>query len=120
MKINMPNNYIQERGAISKIATYFQQIMKDNVLILMDEFSYTNIKEKVTEGVWLQSVHQLIQFLALFRSVGTHVKPKFGDGTVVGQQFGNLGFGEFMMLWGDEITVMAGDRIGLWKMPVYQ
>lgn len=70
--------------------------------------------------VWLQSVHQLIQFLALFRSVGTHVKPKFGDGTVVGQQFGNLGFGEFMMLWGDEITVMAGDRIGLWKMPVYQ
>lgn len=61
MKINMPNNYIQERGAISKIATYFQQIMKDNVLILMDEFSYTNIKEKVTEGFKEYNVNYIVE-----------------------------------------------------------
>ncbi|WP_195988544.1 glycerol dehydrogenase [Clostridium sp. D53t1_180928_C8] len=61
MKINMPNNYIQERGAINKIATYFQQIMKDNVLILMDEFSYTNIQDKVTEGFKEYNVNYIVE-----------------------------------------------------------
>lgn len=61
MKINMPSNYIQERGAISKIATYFQQLIKDNVLILMDDFSYMNIKEKVTEGLKEHKVNYILE-----------------------------------------------------------
>lgn len=61
MKINMPSNYIQERGAISKICTYFQQLMKDNVLILMDEFSYNNIKDKVTEGFTECNINYIVE-----------------------------------------------------------
>ncbi|MEN8075799.1 glycerol dehydrogenase [Clostridioides difficile] len=61
MKINMPSNYIQERGAINKIGTYFKQLMKDNVLILMDEFSYANIKEKVTEGFAQCNINYIVE-----------------------------------------------------------
>lgn len=50
MNINMPSKYIQTIGGISKIPSYFKEIINDNVLIVMDEFSYLNMREKVEIG----------------------------------------------------------------------
>ena len=53
-------------------------------------------------------------------SIGTHIKPKFGDGAIIGEQFRNLLFRKLMVLRSNKVTVMAGNRIGLWKVPINQ
>ena len=52
--------------------------------------------------------------------IGTHIKPKFGDRSIIGEQFRNLLFRKLMVLRGNKVTVMAGNGIGLWKMPINQ
>lgn len=61
MKINMPACYIQEKGAISKIASYFTFFKEEKILILMDEFSYMNFKDKVSLGLEEYNVSYIIE-----------------------------------------------------------
>lgn len=61
MKINMPGCYIQEKGAMSKIASYFNFLEDGKVLILMDEFSYMHFKDKVSEGLKKHNISYIIE-----------------------------------------------------------
>lgn len=47
MQMNMPSCYMQEEGAIRKIAGYFPHLLECGTLIIMDAFAYQNFKEEV-------------------------------------------------------------------------
>ncbi len=51
MQINMPSCYIQEKNAISNIAKHLEWLKNEKVLIIMDEFTYNNLKEEIIKGL---------------------------------------------------------------------
>ena len=71
-------------------------------------------------AIRLERLHKVIQLLTLPRLKRTHIEPQFGNRAITGQQFLHLGLTELMMLRGHEIGIVAGNRIGMWKIPVNQ
>ena len=70
--------------------------------------------------VRLEFLHQTVEFAALFRAERAHIEPEFGYGAVAREELAHLCLVEFVMLWSHKIRIVAGYRIGIWKMPVDQ
>lgn len=63
MQINMPSCYIQEKGALCKIASYFPHLLEDGALIIMDAFAYQRFKEEVLTSFETRQVGYAVERL---------------------------------------------------------
>ena len=61
MQINMPSCYIQEKNAINNISKYLKWLHNNKALIIMDEFTYNNLKGSIIEGLDRDDIEYCIE-----------------------------------------------------------
>ena len=63
MQVNMPSCYIQEKGAIHKLGTHFKHLMDEGVSVIMDEFSFSNLRQIVEASLKKEHINYTIECL---------------------------------------------------------